>query len=93
MPALMQMEMENTHGGLSISRIFCAQITFKSDIQPKRNRKFGLATPRRLSAKWVWYFVERIRALKDAKIVWPLDHQWYTHFGLTVDGIHCHLIP
>jgi hypothetical protein len=37
---------------------------------------------------WVWYFVEKIQALKEEKITWPED------FGediwiLTVDGTHC----
>ena len=38
--------------------------------------------------QWVWYYVKKIQALKESRIVWPHD------FGpsiwvITVDGIHC----
>lgn len=39
---------------------------------------------------WCWYFVERIRALKTVKIVWPQDHEWgATNYIISVDGVHC----
>jgi hypothetical protein len=37
---------------------------------------------------WVWYFVEKIQALKEEKITWPEDYGkdlWI----MTVDGTHC----
>jgi len=40
--------------------------------------------------KWCWFFVEKIRALKAALIVWPQDHEWgATNFIISVDGVHC----
>lgn len=40
--------------------------------------------------KWCWFFLEKIRALKETKIVWPQDHEWgATNFIISVDGIHC----
>jgi hypothetical protein len=45
-----------------------------------------------ISKKWgrdkVWFFVEKIQALKAQKIVWPADNFGDDIFGLTVDGTH-----
>ena len=45
-----------------------------------------------ISYKWgrdkVWYYVERIRALKKYKIVWPDDNFGEDIWILTVDGTH-----
>jgi hypothetical protein len=45
-----------------------------------------------ISKKWgrdkVWYFVEKIQALKAQKIVWPEDNFGNDIWGLTVDGTH-----
>jgi len=46
--------------------------------------------------KWIWFYIEKIQALKADKIVWP-EH-WNptespdmdeTSFIVTIDGIHC----
>lgn len=36
---------------------------------------------------WKWYFIERIRALRPYKIVWPENNN--DHWVMTVDGQHC----
>jgi hypothetical protein len=38
---------------------------------------------------WVWYFLEKIQALKVVKIVWPEDNFGDDILALTVDGTHC----
>jgi hypothetical protein len=38
---------------------------------------------------WIWYFIERIRALKQLKIRWPDDGFGDDIWVLTVDGQHC----
>ncbi len=46
-----------------------------------------------ISLKWgrdkVWYYVEKIQALKAQKIVWPEDNFGDDIWALTVDGTHC----
>jgi hypothetical protein len=39
----------------------------------------------------VWYYLEKIQALKGEVIVWPDDDEWGNHdvWIVTVDGIHC----
>jgi hypothetical protein len=37
---------------------------------------------------WVWYFVEKVQALKGEKIVWP-DDLGGENWVITVDGTHC----
>jgi hypothetical protein len=48
-----------------------------------------------ISSKWgrdkVWYYVEKIQALKAQKIVWPDDNFGDDIWVLTVDGTHCWL--
>jgi hypothetical protein len=39
--------------------------------------------------QWIWYFIERIRALKHLKIRWPDDGFGDDIWVLTVDGQHC----
>jgi hypothetical protein len=38
---------------------------------------------------WVWYFVEKVQALKAEKIVWPNDYGGDDIWVLSVDGTHC----
>ena len=44
-----------------------------------------------VSAMWgrekIWFFVEKIQALKAQKIVWP--EEWDNEWAVTVDGQHC----
>jgi hypothetical protein len=46
-----------------------------------------------ISLKWgqakVWYYVEKVQALKAQKIVWPDDNFGEDIWALTVDGTHC----
>jgi hypothetical protein len=46
-----------------------------------------------ISFKWgrekVWYYVEKVQALKAQKIVWPADNFGDDIWCLTVDGTHC----
>ena len=37
----------------------------------------------------VWYYIRKIQALKEEKIVWPTDNGGPGVWMLTVDGIHC----
>jgi hypothetical protein len=46
--------------------------------------------------QWLWYYLEKIQALKDEKIFWPdewdddiEDNPFIPHHLLTVDGTHC----
>ena len=46
------------------------------DLSPKQARQ------------WVWYFVKKIQALKEERIVWPED--WGNDIWIImVDGMHC----
>jgi len=38
---------------------------------------------------WVWYFLEKIQALKAIKICWPEDNFGSDIWVITVDGTHC----
>ena len=38
---------------------------------------------------WVWYFLEKIQALKAEKIVWPDDLFARYIWVILVDGTHC----
>jgi hypothetical protein len=46
-----------------------------------------------ISKKWgrnkVWFYVEKIQALKAQKIVWPENNFGEDIWGVTVDGTHC----
>jgi hypothetical protein len=46
-----------------------------------------------ISKKWgrnkVWFFVEKVQALKAQKIVWPEDNFGDDIWAITVDGTHC----
>lgn len=37
---------------------------------------------------WIWYYLKKIQALKEEKIVWP-EGQNLPYFLLSVDGVHC----
>ena len=36
----------------------------------------------------VWYYVEKIRQLKAAKVIWPQDNFGSDLWAITVDGVH-----
>jgi len=38
---------------------------------------------------WVWYFLEKVQALKAVKICWPYDNFGSDIWIITVDGTHC----
>lgn len=38
--------------------------------------------------QWVWFYLEKIQALKAQKITWPVDNYGTDVWILTVDGIH-----
>ena len=38
---------------------------------------------------WVWFYVEKVQALKAVKITWPDDNFGDNIWVLTVDGTHC----
>jgi hypothetical protein len=41
------------------------------------------------SRDWVWFFIEKIQALKDEKIVWPDNNFGTDVWAISVDGTHC----
>lgn len=41
------------------------------------------------SRRWVWYFVEKVQALKQEKIKWPDDNFSSDVWAITIDGTHC----
>jgi len=52
-------------------------------------RKYQSGNTRKTVRKWCWYFVDRIAALREEKIVWPEDFEWLTRFIISVDGVQC----
>lgn len=64
---------------------------------PKENEAEGqLKVSDRTWRYWVWFYLKRIRRLKQTKIVWPIDWRrpgsnQETIFIISVDGTHCRI--
>jgi len=58
---------------------------YQKDNQSEATFKLSNTTIR----KWVWFYVKKIQAMKEEKIVWP--NNWGTNFTFTVDGVHCRI--
>lgn len=64
------------------------------NVYPTEKREAGIfKVDEKTGRKWRWYFVEKIRALKKQKIVWP--EEWEDDdapiFIYSVDGTHCNV--
>jgi hypothetical protein len=44
---------------------------------------------RLIGRQWVWYFLNKIQALKTQKITWPADNFGTDIWAISVDGTHC----
>lgn len=53
-------------------------------------RKLLSGNSKKTVRKWCWYFVDRIAAQRQVKIVWPDDNEWTSSFIISVDGVQCH---
>jgi len=62
---------------------------FLKQYQTEKQRKLPFRNMEKTLRKWCWYFVERMAALRQEKIVWPDDSEWTTAYIATVDGVHC----
>jgi hypothetical protein len=56
---------------------------------PKEMQKESIwSLDRQTCRDWIWFYVEKIRALKAEKIKWPDDNFKDDIWAITVDGIH-----
>jgi hypothetical protein len=43
----------------------------------------------KVGREWVWFYLEKIQALKAEKITWPADNFGNDIWAISVDGTHC----
>lgn len=44
---------------------------------------------KKMGREWVWYYLEKIRALQTQKITWPINNFGTDTWAISVDGTHC----
>lgn len=76
--------------GMVTLKNFLHAFHFLKRYQTESERKGTTGYCKTTLRNWCWHFIERIRAQKAVKIVWPQDQEWgATNFIISVDGVHC----
>jgi hypothetical protein len=73
-------------GGANIKN-FLRSCHFLKRYKTEQERKVDSGNSKKTVRKWTWFFLAKIKALREQKIVWP--DNWTSNFIISMDGVHC----
>jgi len=88
MMTVVSARIDTTKPGCTL-RTYLVAICFLQKYDTEFDRANQSGRSDRWCRDWGWYFLYRIAAMRDAKIVWPDDGEWKTIFIISVDGVQC----
>lgn len=86
--SIISAQIDTTKEGCTL-RTFLVSIRFLRTYDTEFDRSNESGRSDRWCRDWGWYFLYRVAAMRQEKIVWPDDDQWKTIFIISVDGVQC----